>query len=647
MRKSIKKIFAGIMAATLIAGVVPLTTMQVGAATVTKGEFDFSNMTIRRVWFNTNDPVFLIDNYQRVWLDENVNVLAYGDYKKNDKTGDLMAPMGEMFAQIGASYSENGNEITIAMNGETLKLTIGSKDVTFNGSVVAGALSDAQVPVSVNVKEKFGDFNTFLSDDYFVTYLPVAYILNTFEADIYTDGNVQSFYAAIPIFNTENVPSYDTAAQGYGYRYDEFLEGALDDSYEPVDRIADNIVALQNEDGGFCRLPDHTDVAQADLAAKLGTLKGVSTLENGSTVAQIRYLAKYITDKKPADSKYADAFFKGMAYLLNNQNENGGWNMAPTAALGFNGNTVIGNQVTTAVLTLFNDVAVLNHQNFVFARKGMDTAPVKAALEKGNAFLVNSQIVHEGVKAGWASQVKADGTVTMGRTYERESVSAFATKEVANYLMTVHDPSQAVIDAVEGAVAWLNAVKIADKEQEIVRDISMNNGFDVFLVDGNGTWASNYVYAADTKTYRPLYSDVDPTRADQKFVNDYELYRFAGGKTTYNAADMILYATRTTLNYYDNDLAVALVGEDYTTWKNYLANGFPVIPTDPVDDPSGGDQDQENPTTPDSPDQSDTATQTGDTVNVGLFILLGGISLLVIGGCGAFYIYNKKKKSTK
>ena len=47
----------------------------------------------------------------------------------------------------------------------------------------------------------------------------------------------------------------------------------------------------------------------------------------------------------------------------------------------------------------------------------------------------------------------------------------------------------------------------------------MNNGFDIFVVAGAGTWARDYVYDAASKSYRPLYSDVDPKKADQKMVH--------------------------------------------------------------------------------------------------------------------------------
>ena len=88
MVKFVKKAVVGLMAASLIFGAVPYTAVNVKAATVTKGEYDFSNMTVRRIWFNTEDPVFLVDNYQRVWLDDNTNVLAYGNAKTT--TADVL-----------------------------------------------------------------------------------------------------------------------------------------------------------------------------------------------------------------------------------------------------------------------------------------------------------------------------------------------------------------------------------------------------------------------------------------------------------------------------------------------------------------------------------------------------------------------------
>lgn len=646
IKKTIKKAVVAVAAASMLTVLTaPLAVMPVSAATVTRGSYDFSNMVVRRVWFNTNDPVFLIDDYQRVWLDSSVNVLATGN-ATNPKpdTSNLMAPMKNMFAYIGADYKEDGDKITVSMNNTTVKLTIGSTDVEINGNVKTGALTDEQKPVKVNAKDTYADMNTYLTEDYNVVYLPVAYVLDIFGADMYKDTKMaNSFYAAVPVMKTDVVPSYETSSKGYGIRYDALLAGTA--SFDTT--AADTIVALQNEDGGFAVLPDNFEMAQT--GASLGSLKGASSIENGATTAELKYLAKYITKNKPEDSKYQDAFIKGIKFLLSTQLDNGGWTMQPNGGSGFNGNIEVGNSAMTEVLTLLSDIAVLNNQNYVFARKAMNVDAIKSAVEKGNDFIVASQISNNNKKAGWASQYDKAGKVTMGRTYERASVSSYTTKAVVDYLMTIHNPSQAVKDAVESAYSWLKDVKIADKEQEVVKDTSMNNGFDVYFVDGNGTWASNYVYDEANDSYRPLYSDVDPTRADQKYVNVYDLFNLDGnkvGQSKINNKDLILYSTRTTISYYDNNLCDELIATGYDTWKGYLANGFPEIPTDPADTPDNGGTDQggDNSNTGDtgnggSADTAGNQTNTGDTTPFGLYAALLAISGGLAGAC----VYGIKK----
>lgn len=657
IKKGMKKAAIGIVAATMLTVMAaPVSVLPVSAATVTRGSYDFSNMVVRRVWFNTNDPVFLIDDYERVWLDNNVNVLATGNATDAKITSNLMAPMKNMFAYIGADYKENGDNITITMNDTTVKLKIGSSDVEINGKVTSGALTDEQIPAKVNVKEKYADFNTFLTEDYNVVYLPVAYVLNIFGADMYKDGKMSdSFYAAVPVMKTESVPSYETSSKGYGMRYDALLEGTLD----VTTSVADLIVALQNEDGGFQVLPDNYEMSQKETG--LGSMKDVSSVYNGATTSELKYLAKYITANKPEDSKYQDAFVKGIKYLLTTQHDNGGWSMNPGSGSGFNANIEVGNKAMTEVLTLLSDIAILNNQDYVFARKAMNVDEIKSAVEKGNDFIVKSQISNNNKKSGWATQYDKSGNVTMGHTYERESVSSYTTKDVIDYLMTIHNPSQDIKDVVESAYSWLKDVKIADKEQKVVKDTSMNNGFDVYLIDGSGTWASNYVYDKATDSYRPLYSDVDPTRADQKYVNVYELYNLDGnsvGNNKINNKDLILYSTRTTVSYYDNNLADELIATGYDEWKSYLANGFPEIPKDPADSPdnNGGSDNgnnadnSQNKDTPQTPSESgnaevsDNNTKTGDKAPVGLLAAV----LAVSGGLACISVYavrESKKRS--
>lgn len=184
----------------------------------------------------------------------------------------------------------------------------------------------------------------------------------------------------------------------------------------------------------------------------------------------------------------------------------------------------------------------------------------------------------------------------MHLTYERESVSAIATADITDYLMYYCDPESEVKEAAESAVKWLQDVKIEDKEAVVINDLSMQNGKDIFLLDGTepgivdtsfaddglGTWAANYVYK--TGKFKPLYADVDLERSDQPKVNDWNAS---------DSDDLIWYATRSTIVYYDNDLADEIIDEKYPLWietGKALSGDEKPDPT-PDDKPSYDDDD--------------------------------------------------------
>lgn len=457
-----KKIHKLVMASTMIAAVsltvVGYTAVAAkGTASVVRGQYDFSDMTVRRVWFNTLDPVFMIDDYDRVWLDSNSNVLAEGNYEETGSDGSLLAPMAEMFRQIGAHYREDGNKITIVMNGDTLVLEIGKRDVTLNGVKIGNALSASQVPKKINAKDN--GLNPYMTEDYYVTYLPVAYVLHTFQADIYTDGNVKSFYAAVPIFKTELTPDLAAVSDDYGVNYRSILKGDAEIS----DEIAENITAIQNADGGFGLLPEATDMAQENLEGRRGSLVSESTLEKGATIAELNYIADCLMETP--DEAYESALIKGIHFLLENQNATGGWQMNPANPKGFRANLVFTDQITTDVLRLLRRVdssnALKDVKNTVGAEK------IAQAIKAGDHFILDSQLVYDGKKTGWASQYGEDGQAAMGRTYERESLSAFATADIAEYLMYSCDPEDMIKEAVESAVEWLEEVKIEDRKSVV------------------------------------------------------------------------------------------------------------------------------------------------------------------------------------
>ncbi len=594
MKRNGKKIAAGAVlagAACMAVGFSVAAAKQ--EAHVVRGEYDFSNMTVRRVWFNTEDPVFMIDDYDRIWTDENVNAVGTGSGKTYEK---LMAPMKEMFRQIGGVYTEDGDKIAITMNGDTLEMTVGSRDVIFNGVKESGVLESGQEPKKVNVQDT--DYNTYLDEAYEVVYLPVYYVLEKFQAQLANDSSVASLYAAIPIFNGEQVPSLKTAAEGCGIRFDSLLNKTAEYS----DMVVQNLAEIQNEDGGFALLPDNTDMEQEELASHRGTLVGDSTLEKGATVSILSYLADAVAETGSDDAQ--EVLKKGVSYLLSYQNPCGGWQMNPSDPKGFRGNVVFTDHATTDVLRLLRRVLSDESLSEVKAAAGEDA--LKKAVEKGDSFILASQLTFDGVLSGWASQYTEDGKMTMGRTYERESVSAIETADIVDYLMDNYTKDQENIKlAVDAAADWLANVKIEDKEAVVIQDYTMQNGYDIFLMgddeagvedtsyadDGLGTWAANYKY--ENGVFKPLYSDVDPKRPDQKYVNDWNASK---------SNDLIWYATRTEVTYYDNDLADQLL-ENYESWEKGEKPEEPDTPEKP-DTP-------EEPNTPDEPDHGGSGSSSG------------------------------------
>lgn len=594
MKRNGKKIAAGAVlagAACMAVGFSVAAAKQ--EAHVVRGEYDFSNMTVRRVWFNAEDPVFMIDDYDRIWIDENVNAVGTGSGKTYEK---LMAPMKEMFRQIGGVYTEDGDKIAITMNGDTLEMTVGSRDVIFNGVKESGVLESGQEPKKVNVQDT--DYNTYLDEAYEVVYLPVYYVLEKFQAQLANDSSVASLYAAIPIFNGEQVPSLKTAAEGCGIRFDSLLNKTAEYS----DMVVQNLAEIQNEDGGFALLPDNTDMEQEELASHRGTLVGDSTLEKGATVSILSYLADAVAENGSDDAQ--EVLKKGVSYLLSYQNPCGGWQMNPSDPKGFRGNVVFTDHATTDVLRLLRRVLSDESLSEVKAAAGEDA--LKKAVEKGDSFILASQLTFDGVLSGWASQYTEDGKMTMGRTYERESVSAIETADIVDYLMDNYTKDQENIKlAVDAATDWLANVKIEDKEAVVIQDYTMQNGYDIFLMgddepgvedtsyadDGLGTWAANYKY--ENGVFKPLYSDVDPKRPDQKYVNDWNASK---------SNDLIWYATRTEVTYYDNDLADQLL-ENYESWENGEKPEEPDTPEKP-DTP-------EEPNTPEEPDHGGSGSSSG------------------------------------
>lgn len=258
------------------------------------------------------------------------------------------------------------------------------------------------------------------------------------------------------------------------------------------DKIADNLIAYQNEDGGWMKNIDWLGILNVDsVKCGLDESHARSTLDNRNTFPQIEYLADvYIITK---EDKYKQAALKGLEYLLSTQKENGGWRGWDVDAITYN------DDVTTGSLELFRNI-LQGDTSFSWLDK-RTVKRIRNGYEKGLDVTLRCQIVQDGVKAAWAQQYDNVTLKPVGaRTFELPGISADESCQVILFLMGIDNPSKVVIDAIDGAVAWLDKVKIEGIRVERIplsKDKIINHEypFDNVVVEDAGAkpiWARFY-----------------------------------------------------------------------------------------------------------------------------------------------------------
>ena len=251
----------------------------------------------------------------------------------------------------------------------------------------------------------------------------------------------------------QKVPSLDALLDGIHHwnllHPDRTYARYAEKDYE---KIADNLIAYQNEDGGWLKNMDWAGVLNIDsIKAGLKDEQKRSTLDNRNTFSQIEYLADVYTLTKK--QKYRAASEKGLQYLLSTQKNNGGWRGWDVDAVTFN------DDVTTGTLELFRNI-LQGDSSFLWLDSDMLKA-IQKSYDKGLAVVLKTQYVQNGIKTAWAQQYDNETLVPVkARTFELPGLTAWESTAITIFLMGIKNPSEEVIQAVEAAIAWFNNSKI-------------------------------------------------------------------------------------------------------------------------------------------------------------------------------------------
>ncbi|MFT3996198.1 MAG: pectate lyase [Asticcacaulis sp.] len=235
-----------------------------------------------------------------------------------------------------------------------------------------------------------------------------------------------------------------------------------------VSAIADNILLLQRDNGGWIENRDPARILSAEeraAALKEKTAPSFS-FDNRNVYTQVEYLmqAFEITGKKA----YRDSALRGLDLILAQQIPAcGGWRHTVPSTTTYHDKLTMADEVTSGNLRLLRHIS---SKAFPFESLDKDRLQKSTeALSKGDKCLLKLQIRQNGKLTGWAGQYDP---VTLepvkGRSFELVSIVSQESVENTRYLMSIPDPSPEVIAAVDGAVDWMKRSAITGKRLEIV-----------------------------------------------------------------------------------------------------------------------------------------------------------------------------------
>lgn len=277
--------------------------------------------------------------------------------------------------------------------------------------------------------------------------------------------------------------------------------------------VADNVVYYQNADHGW---PKNVDMT-ARTAPKAG-----STIDNRGTTTQVELLARvYGATRCP---QYGEAMRAGVEFLLAAQYDNGGWPQVYPNPSGYQQHITFNDDAMIHVLTVLRAMAE-GKAPYTFVEAPL-RATASAAVARGVDCILACQIKIEGGQRGWCAQ---HDEVTLApaqaRTYELPSVSGSEGAQIVRFLMTIEPPTPEIIAAIEGAVAWFQAVKLSGIRVTATTDASQPTGEDRVVVQDPAApplWARFY----ELGTNKPIFSsrcEVPECDANPFYMRRYSL----------------------------------------------------------------------------------------------------------------------------
>ncbi|MEL0455856.1 pectate lyase [Flavobacteriaceae bacterium SZ-1-7] len=234
-------------------------------------------------------------------------------------------------------------------------------------------------------------------------------------------------------------------------------------------RIAENVLLYQRDIGGWPKnIQMQEPLSESEREKLLGLKESTEdvTTDNGATIQEMRFLSKMY--RQVPDERYKKAFLLGLDYVLKAQYQNGGWPQFFPLKEGYYTHITYNDDSMLNIMNLLKDLK--DHPERISIKPSDEIlTKVKKAFEKGVDCILKTQYRQNGVLTSWCAQ-HDENTLepAKARSYELPSLSGKESAGIVLLLMSITNPSQEIINAINSAVAWFDDVKLTGIRQEYI-----------------------------------------------------------------------------------------------------------------------------------------------------------------------------------
>lgn len=266
-------------------------------------------------------------------------------------------------------------------------------------------------------------------------------------------------------------------------------------------RLADAVISFQTPAGGWSK---HTAYSKGPRRPGMQWTSQSepgrpphyqATFDNAATVREIEFLSSVWKATGRDDCRAAAQ--RGFEFILAAQYPNGGWPQGFPLEGGYHDLITFNDDAMTNILVLLQAVTSTDPR-YGFVDESLRTR-LRSALDRGVACVLAAQVRVDGRGTVWCAQ---HDPLTLApaaaRAFEPPALSGVESARLLRFLMSLEEPSDGVIAAIEAGLAWLDGATVTGVAR-VERD-----GRTIYVEDRSSTeryWARFY----DLASGRPLF----------------------------------------------------------------------------------------------------------------------------------------------